>query len=340
LLVSAQCGDGKASQRSPDWGFELARHDPQPLKAASASIRVLKLRRSQVTTVNRATRMRASCEAEIKRFLRTGEYDPLARVWPGSNFLEMTRNGDVALRQALIAEIHNRTPSGKVPAQLADMDVVTLTRAKVAPMVQGLFSAAEQDAVLDMLGASVVFLTPGSIDGVIAQTPCLDTAWKLANLYLAGYDAPLLADDAPSLVGLSEGTTCYVSMAYFTECGRFDDFVVHEAAHVFHNCKRATLGLRGTRRREWLLDIAFAKRETFAYACEAYSRIQALGDNPRLRNRLLAEHEAGWRPMDERVDGDEYVDILSEAVSARNGWKRILARCSPPSPRRARDGVG
>jgi hypothetical protein len=284
--------------------------------------------------------MRPSCEAQIQRFLRTGEYDPLSRAWPGSNFLELSRNGDVALRQALIAEIHSRIPSGTVPEELADMDVETFTRAKVAPMVRGLFSAAEQDSVLNVLGASVVFLTPATIDWVMAQTPLLDTAWKLANLYLAGCNAPLLADDAPSLVGLSEGTTCYVSMAYFTACGRFDDFVVHEAAHVFHNCKRATIALRGSRWREWLLEIAFAKRETFAYACEAYSQIQALGDNPRARNRLLAEHEARWRPMDERVDGDEYGDILRDAVGARNGWKRILARCSPPSPRRARDGGG
>jgi len=34
-------------------------------------------------------------------------------------------------------------------------------------------------------------------------------------------------------------------------------------------------------------------------------------------------------PPDERVDGAKYVDILREAVAARNGWKRILERCSP-----------
>jgi hypothetical protein len=34
-------------------------------------------------------------------------------------------------------------------------------------------------------------------------------------------------------------------------------------------------------------------------------------------------------PADERVDGDEYLDILREAVEARNGWKRIHARCAP-----------
>ena len=47
----------------------------------------------------------------------------------------------------------------------------------------------------------------------------------------------------------------------------------------------------------------------------------------------------GAMPVDERVDAGEYIDILREAVAARNGWKRILARCSPPSPARRR-GLG
>ena len=37
------------------------------------------------------------------------------------------------------------------------------------------------------------------------------------------------------------------------------------------------------------------------------------------------------------VEVDEYLDILREAVVARNGWKRILDRCSPP--RQSRRGV-
>ena len=48
---------------------------------------------------------------------------------------------------------------------------------------------------------------------------------------------------------------------------------MHEVAHIFHNCKRRTLGLPHSRTKEWLLDIAFVERETFAYACETYSRI-------------------------------------------------------------------
>lgn len=108
--------------------------------------------------------------------------------------------------------------------------------------------------------------------------------------------------------------------------------MVHEAAHIFHNCKRETIGLRETRRREWLLEIDYAKRETFAYSCEAYSRILELGKTSSARRRLLPELSEGSMPPDERVEGAEYVDILREAVSARNGWKRILDRCSPPKP--------
>jgi hypothetical protein len=55
---------------------------------------------------------------------------------------------------------------------------------------------------------------------------------------------------APRLVGLSEETTCYVSPDYFAEDCPFADFIVHEAAHIFHNCKRATVGLRETRTKD------------------------------------------------------------------------------------------
>ena len=133
---------------------------------------------------------------------------------------------------------------------------------------------------------------------------------------------------------LSEETTCHVSVEYFDANNRFDDYVVHEAAHIFHNCKRETLGLNAIRHREWLLEIDFAKRETFAYACEAYSRILELGKTRSTRNRLLSELADGAMPPDERVHGAEYVDILREAVAAGNGWKSIRERCSPSrSPR-------
>jgi hypothetical protein len=110
----------------------------------------------------------------------------------------------------------------------------------------------------------------------------------------------------------------------------FDDYVVHEAAHIFHNCKRESIGLAASRRREWMLEIDFQKRETFAYSCEAYSRLLELGKTRSARAELLSELAEGLMPADERVNGREYVDILREAVAARNGWKRILERCSSP----------
>jgi len=175
----------------------------------------------------------------------------------------------------------------------------------------------------------VVFLTPANLELALRRTHWLSTAWNLANLYLTGFGAEPLSEEAEPIAGLSEETTCYVSVEYFTGSGRFDDFVVHEAAHVFHNCKRRTIGLAHTLRREWLLEIEFAKRETFAHACESYSRILELSKRPAERRSLLSELEREPLPGGAGVDTSEYVDILREAVAARNGWKRILARCAP-----------
>ncbi len=275
-------------------------------------------------------------EQAIERYLRSGDYDVGFHMWPGDNYIASAQYGDATLRKALISAVQCRTQKVTQPDAPAGMDVVAFTHEKVAPMVKGLFPPHERNAIHDVLGHSVVILSPATIDGVLEQTPWLGTAWDLANLYLASVDAELLADDAPNLVGLSEGTTCYLSAEYFDATGRFDDFLVHEVAHIFHNCKRRTLGLRETRQREWLLEIDFSKRETFAYACETYSRIHELGGGLRDRQSLLAEYTQGPMPADDKVEVGEYIDILREAVVAHNGWKRILARCSPP--RQARRG--
>jgi hypothetical protein len=146
--------------------------------------------------------------------------------------------------------------------------------------------------LLDMLARSLVFLSPNTIETVLNKEDPR-TNWDLANMYLLSCGAKLLAHDAPRDVGISVGTTCFVSMDYIRTNHRFADFVVHEAAHVFHNCKRRTLGLQETRRREWLLEIDFDKRETFAYACGAYSRIIELGDSTHARRKFHQELESG-----------------------------------------------
>lgn len=275
--------------------------------------------------------MPVTAKDEIERYLRTGDYDPHFVGWPG-NFMDRARQAESELKDALIAEVRRRTCETTPRETVGTVDRVAFTRRKVEPMVRGLFPRAEQDAVLGILEHSVVFVESANIFDVLANADWLHTAWQLANLFLASADAELLDVDAPNLLGLSEETTCYVSMKYFDRGGQFEDFLVHEAAHVFHNCKRHTIGLPETRRREWLLDIEFRKRETFAYACEAYSRLLELGRTPSIRKSLVLELTDDHAPPEDRVDRDEYVDILSEAVSTRNGWKRILARCAPRRP--------
>lgn len=58
-------------------------------------------------------------------------------------------------------------------------------------------------------------------------------------------------------------------------------------------------------------------------------RILELGETRSARSSFLSELSEGAMPPDERVDGTEYVEILREAIAARNGWKRIFEKCSP-----------
>lgn len=287
-----------------------------------------------MTRATSAARAPAAAD-EIARFLRTGDHDDMSLAWPGQNIFESMRNGDRALRDALVAEVMRRSTGRHPKGQLPAGDLTAFARRRVAPMVEGLFPRAERDAVLGAIAQSVVFLTPDNIEGVLRASGFLHTAWDLAHLYLGSLGAKLLADDAPAIFGLGVETTSYVSLAYFGGNERFADYVVHEAAHVFHNCKRATLGLRETRTREWLLDIDFRKRELFAYGCEALARIRELGRGPAARAALVDEVAKGPMPNDEQVDAVEYVALLREAAPVRNGWKRILAWCAP-RPRPAR----
>ena len=277
--------------------------------------------------------MAATPQDDIALYLRTGQHDPMFVAWPGDGFVGKLQSGSSALRDALIAEVLLRTEHDQDPAVPLEMDLQQFSRQKFSGMVAGLFPRSEQAIVLAVLERSVVFLTPSNIASVLRGMPWLGTAWDLANLYLASRSVELLSEEAPQLLGLSIETTCYVSTDYFRAANPFDDFVLHEAAHVFHNCKRETLGLPHSRHREWLLEIEYRKRETFAYACEAYSRLLELGRDSKHRQDLLNELAATPLPNDERVDGAEYLDILAEAITARNGWKRILARCSPPTTR-------
>lgn len=270
----------------------------------------------------------------VRTYLATGAHHADFVGWPGNTYLDVARNASNALTDALIKVVRARTAAARVPTTLPANDVRRLTRIKVAPMVAGLFPAAEQSAVLAVLERAVVFLSPENIETVLHSIPWLHTIWSLANLYLVSLGCAPLSTKVQPIVGLSQGTTCYVGLDCLDQQDEYADFIVHEAAHIFHNAKRSSVGLPEIRRTEWLLDIDYRKRETFAYACEAYSRIWTIGATPLQRRIALAHHAGGALPPDPLVDHDEYLDILTEAVSARNGWKRILRRCAPRASRR------
>ena len=268
---------------------------------------------------------------EVERYLLTGESDPLYSAWTGS-FLERANRAHDDLRGALVSAVRRLT-MGLAHKPLPETDTIALTRAKIEPMVRGLFPRAEQDSVLATLEQSVVFITSANIERLLYGRGFDSSAWTLASLYLTSLGAELLGEDAPGLVGLSEDVTCYVSLDYFAQDDPFADFIVHEVAHVFHNCKRATIGLRETRTKKWLLDIEYRKRETFAYACEAYARVLERAKRPTERLALAEEYATAVRISEERVSAGEVASIVRAAAAARNGWKVILAWCAPPTAR-------
>lgn len=270
---------------------------------------------------------------EIERYLSTGEADMMGNPWPG-DIMERGRRQHADIRGALLAEVR-RLAKGRTHEAVPDNVGVEFTRAKLEPMVRGLFPQAEQEVVLATLERSVVYVTSETIESIILNHGWDRSAWDLANLYLLSVGAELLGPDAPRVVGISEETTCYVSPDYFAEDDPFADFIVHEAAHIFHNCKRRTIGLRETRTKEWLLDIEYRQRETFAYSCEAYARVLSRAKGAADRRALAAEYAAEQRISEERVDPAEVASIVAEAAAARNGWKVILARCAPTTKPRS-----
>lgn len=272
----------------------------------------------------------ATLEQEVAHYLATGDADPLGGAFPGGHALERITGYERHLREALHAAVRRAEEGRQNDPVPPDFEATTWVRRKVEPMISGLFPGAEREVLLGMAEQSVVLLTREATHRAISEVAFLETAWTLANMYLYSLRAPMLGPGNSPIVGLSVETKCYISLEYFAETDLLADYVTHEVAHIFHNCKRRTLGLPHTRRKEWLLNIAFAKRETFAYACETYGRILEKTRGKAERRILLAKCTGYPKPSADRAERAELLSILAEAVEARNGWKHILARCAPP----------
>lgn len=266
-------------------------------------------------------------DAEIQRYLQTGKHDMLFLAWPAAeNSIERMIRGHRDLQQALLAEVHRRTASVHTSTVIQDLDGANFIRRKTEPMIRGLFPGKEQENVLSLVAKAVVFLTPANIDSIIMNSGWLSSAWQLANMYLTYMQVEPLSRDAPQAVGLSENLQCFVSPEYFDEKCPFADYIVHETAHLFHNCRRSAIGLPETRQRKYLLNIHFAKREVFAYASEAWSQIYERSSTIAGRRELAGQFN-GFGVDDCYADPVEVVAVVRNACSARNGWKFILSHC-------------
>ena len=156
----------------------------------------------------------------------------LHRVWPGRHALERIHAAESALRAALAAEVRQRTEGLTFPSLRPDFDTGQFVLGKVRPMVSDLFPAKERQVMFDLFEKALVFVTHDNIGPLVLETASLSTAHQIANLFLGSLGLPALDDQRVGLVGFSEETKFYVSMAYFKDSDPFADWVVHEATEL------------------------------------------------------------------------------------------------------------
>lgn len=69
------------------------------------------------------TKSAASRDAEVQRYLDTGDHDSAFAGWPGDNFIDSARKGSATLREALNAQVRSRTASRKLSLAAASRPV-------------------------------------------------------------------------------------------------------------------------------------------------------------------------------------------------------------------------
>src|ERR1017187_228372 len=80
----------------------------------------------------------AAMKKDVQRYLRTGQYDLYCLDWPG-DIMNRERLAYGAYKTALLDKIRNAKIAKTLT--LPNVDLVTLTRQKVEPMVRGMFPA-------------------------------------------------------------------------------------------------------------------------------------------------------------------------------------------------------
>lgn len=254
----------------------------------------------------------------VERYILTGTVDPTFPDWPGG-LAERRRQGAQTLRAVLCRVVAWRARQSPMAGARLPIDVEGVVRARVSPMLRGLFSPEEAEVLTRSLPPRVVVLTAGTFPAAAERVP-LEAAWDLANLLLDDLRVPTLADDVPELLGLCAGGRAWVlpralraaplaSGANPNSGAVGTDVIVHEVAHLLHIVPRGELGLlppEGT-----ALAVPARRRETFAYAAEAWACHSRTGGPP------LGELYPGRD--DARVDPEALARLLQEAEATADG---------------------
>lgn len=248
----------------------------------------------------------------VERFLSSGVYDGRFPGWEG-NAVERRRRGEATLRDVLRRVVSRAADHAPLGGRAVPRDAEQRVRARVTPLLTGLFPPGEAGTLLELLPPRVVVVAPSTFGAVVEQVP-LRTAWDLANLLLDDVGAPPLADDVPELDGLCAAGRAFVLPRALEGDATFPDVVVHEVAHLLHTVPRSELGLAADP--DTVLRIPPRRRETFAYACEVWTCALRCGDGEaRARALGVWERGDGGPDDDARVDRARLAELLSRAAA-------------------------
>jgi hypothetical protein len=106
-------------------------------------------------------------KAAIAQYFCTGEHDALFRAWPGGTFTARVRQGDLALRGALISLVKSRAGHTTVPKELVKFGRGVIYAHK--GRADGAWALSRSGAAVGAGRArrSIVFLTPATIEPVL-----------------------------------------------------------------------------------------------------------------------------------------------------------------------------
>jgi hypothetical protein len=261
----------------------------------------------------------------IEGFLRTGE-----ETWDGAGSGRFTLaqfNEDEVYTRATKTALRTlfRLLGDLLPAEakVAPQAGPRTIRASIGPMVKGLLEGDWQEVALRELTARTFVLNfQGAKAAMEAElsTCFMGTARRI--LWALFGDYGLKPEDiSVEWDGVSAGNFAHVRLSAYETKDPYSDVIVHEAAHLLHYLKPAHYGLHVRRGQERFVDIEFCRRELFAFACEAYSRV--VRHNER-KSRISFAEEMKERALSfPRDQIEEVAALVLSASRARNGWRVI-----------------